>query len=133
MTISQPTRRRDAREHRRAFPLISIVQLSTFCVATVTCVDFKALARAIERVPTTQWYVVVAPIVATAIVGLLTGGMIGLGQIRKWQGFVLCATTGATVSVLLLAAFAAPAPPAQGIAAVLLPLVSTIIVRHRTS
>ena len=132
MSASKTSPKRDAREHRQAFPLISIVQLSTFCVALVTCIDSRTLSQLLDRVPLTEWPIVVAPIVGAGLIGLLIGSVIGLGQIRRWQSVVLCGATGGIVSVLLLAALAAPAKPAQAIAAVLLPLVSTIILRHRS-
>ena len=123
---------RDPVQQDHSYPLISIVQLVTFCVALMTCIDFKSLADAIASPSRLGLLEVMGAITAASTIGFVIGAAIGLGQVRKWRSMLLCGIAGATVSMLILATFAAPGRPAQALAASLLPLVTTIILRFRT-
>lgn len=130
---SQPAARsKEIIRQEQSFPLIAMMQLGTFCVALVTCIDFKELARLMKRVPNTELLTVIAPFVAAGLLGFVIGGAIGLGQIRKGRSFIVCGAAGGLVSLVILGTLAAPAPPTQAIAACLLPLVSTLVLRFRT-
>lgn len=130
---SKPTRQREAVQHEQSFPLISVVQMVTYCVALMTCADFRRLSSSLGRISPQQPWQVIFPVLGALSVGLLIGVLVGLGQIGKWRGTLLCGGAGALVGLLILAVYVAPAPPAQAVAACLLPLVSTIILRARAA
>lgn len=132
MDAPSSTLPRDAMRSEQSFPLISFVQLSTYCVALVTCIDFKKLRGQIDTLPNVDLSQVLALPVASTVLGFLIGASVGLGQIRKWRSFLLCGTVGAVVGPLILSAFAAPAEPLQACFACALPLLSTLILRFRT-
>ncbi len=123
---------RQSARHEQSYPLISIVQLVTYCVALVTCVDFKKLSDVLKSVQTADQLNVVLLVLVAGILGFAIGAAIGLGQLRKWRSMFLCGTTGAMVTMLIVATYAAPARPAQAFAACLLPLVTTLFLRSRT-
>lgn len=131
-TDSTPTPREVVRREQ-SFPLLSIVQLVTYCVALVSCINFKKLGKQIDTVPSVDAAWMVAMPVAAVLLGFLLGASIGLGQIRKWRGFFLCGMVGAMIGLLILATFAAPAEPLQACFACMLPLVSTLVLRYRTA
>jgi hypothetical protein len=126
------TRPRAPVQQDQSYPLISIVQLVTFCVALMTCIDFKSFVAALTSPGRIGLLEVIGAITAVSAIGIVIGAAIGLGQLRRGRSMLLCGIAGATVSLLILATFAAPAPPAQALAASLLPLVTTIILRSRT-
>lgn len=128
---SQPPSR-ELNQSEQSFPLTSIVQLFTYCVALVTCVDFKTCAKRLNDALSSSPENVFAALAGATMVGFVIGAMIGLGQIRKWQSMFLSGTVGTIVGALLLATYTAPARPAQAIAASILPLASTILLRFRT-
>ncbi len=123
---------RDPVQHEQSYPLISIVQLVTFCVALVTCVNFKKLRNVLDDVRSANLFNWVLLVLVACILGFAIGSAIGLGQIRKWRSMFLCGATGAIVTMLIVATYAAPARPAQAFAACLLPLVTTLFLRSRT-
>lgn len=132
MTADHRSPTRDPNQQEQSYPLVSIVQLVTFCVALVTCIDFKKFATVLAGLRHDNLLEVVAAIVAVGLAGFVLGSTVGLGQIRKWRGLLLCGATGASVSMLVLATFTAPASPTQALAASLLPLITTLILRART-
>jgi len=123
---------RTAGRGAHSFPLTSIAQLCTYCVALVTCVDFKVFGNRLEVAMRNSPENVFGAVAVASFIGFAIGAMIGLGQLRRWQGMIYCGTAGAIVAVLLAAAYAAPARPAQAIAAICLPLASTLLLRCRT-
>lgn len=132
MNVSSPTSSRDFARREQSFPLIVFVQLITFSVALVTCIDFKALSGPMRTASRLGWPELLVLIFSFMLLGLLIGASVGLGQIRKWRSLVLCGATGVVIALLMLAAFAAPAQPLQACFACLLPLLSTFVVRVRT-
>ncbi len=133
MTTPPPTPSRDVVRREQSFPLIAVVQLVTFSVALVSCINFEALRRQMDRVVLDDLVGVLTPYVLTSLMGFIIGAAVGLGQVRKWRGFFLGGPVGAVVGLLIVFAFASPAPPLQACFACSLPLLSTIILRFRTS
>jgi len=125
-SLKQTGRRREA-----SYPLISIVQLVTFCISLVVCLDGPKLSEHFSKVKYNPESVL-PPILLSLLFGFLVGATIGLGQIRNWQGMFLCSATGTLVSALIILIYVAPAKPAQAVAAALLPLLTTVAVRIRT-
>lgn len=132
MTEKSTLPARDSTQSEQSFPLISIFQLFTFSVALVICVDFKACAKLLNETLSTSPESVFGVIAVAKSLGFAIGVMIGLGQIRKWQSMMLCGTVGAIVGVIIVAIYSAPAEPAKAIAATVLPLATTIMLRFRT-
>ena len=132
MTDDPPNPKPDLQQREQSYPLVSVVQLVTFCVALMVCVDFQKFTRVLAGLRTDNFWEVVGAVMAAGLAGFLLGAAIGLGQIRKWRGLLLCGAAGAAVSMLILATFAAPAKPTQGLAASLLPLITTLMLRART-
>jgi len=129
--IRQTDENRAALEQEQSFPLTSIFQLMTFCSALVVCIDYGELSEfALRRLSKGlgEFY---GPFLASGLVGLLIGVLLGLGQIHKWRGVLLCGTSGAMVGMLILAIYIAPARPAQAFTASLVPLVTTVLIRCR--
>ena len=128
--LTMPEAPRQSRPHEQSFPLVSMVQLVTLCVAMVMCIDGAQFRKHASRAQTVEVAIVVS--VAGGL-GASVGAAIGLGQIRKWRGMFICGATGFLMGILMAATFTAPARPAQATAACLLPLVTTVILRVRAA
>jgi len=117
-------------QHERSFPLISLIQLFTFFIALLVCIDSSKLNAQLGNLQNELASFLFAVALA-GLLGLLIGASIGLGRVRYWRSMFFCGAIGSVVGVLLLAIYAAPAEPAQAISAALLPLLTTLILRAR--
>jgi len=119
-------------QQERSFPLTSLIQLFTFYIALLVCLDSSKLKVRFTYLQIDSmdlW----ATVLLAGLFGSLIGASVGLGQIRKWRGMLFCGANGSIIGVLILAIYAAPAKPAQAISAALLPLLTTLVLRVRTS
>ena len=118
-------------KHERSFPLISLLQLITFFIALLVCIDGKKL---LVYFSDNQYNLVsfYFSIFAVALIGFLVGFTIGLGHIRRGHSILVCGASGALIGVLFMAIFVAPASIYQSIAAPILPFFTTIVARFRT-
>ena len=98
----------------------------------MACTDFEKLFDVLQNSRTNNLSEDIRLVLATITGGFGIGSIIGLGHIRKWRSLLICGATGTIVGVLIAATIAAPAKPNQVIAAGLLPLLTTLIVRFRT-
>ena len=72
---------------------------------------------------------IVALLLLACLVGILLGVFLGLGEVRRARGVVLCGGTGLVVGILMLIICLAPPSIPRAAVAVALPLVSTIVTR----
>ncbi len=118
-------------ENERSYPLVSIVQLFTSCVALAAYINGIELQRTVFRLQN-QWFDVVFAILLASAVGLLVGVLFGLGQLRRWRSALFCGIVGMAVGIFMLATCVAPARIPQASAACLLPLICVILLRFRS-
>jgi hypothetical protein len=116
----------------RAFPLVALLQLATFCAALAACVDGERLLVLAGEFPANLW-LGIALIVAAVFGGGGLGLVLGLGQLCPGRNAVVGMAVGVTCGAALLAAYAAPAPPGRGLAAAAMLLSTTIAFRVRAA
>lgn len=122
---------RQLRENERSYPLVSIFQLFTSCIALAVCINGIELQRTVFRLQD-QWLDVVFAILLAGAMGLLVGVLFGLGQLRRWRSALFCGIVGMAVGIFVLATCVAPARIPQASAACLLPLITIILLRFRS-
>ena len=119
-------------QREQSFPLISLIQLFTFFVALLVCIDASQLWERFTNMEIDATSLSISVVLA-GMFGSLIGTSIGLSQIRNWRSMFFCGVIGSVFGIIILAIYAAPARPNQAIAAALLPLFTTLIIRVRAS
>lgn len=132
MKIPILTPEKRSKQHERSFSLIVLIQLFSFCIALVVCIDGKKLKQgwmqANFEVSTLVWGVLIL-----CLLGLCSGLWVGLGQIRYFRSVLICSITGTLLWMFVLAIYIAPANPMAACAAIALPLLTTLAIRARTA
>lgn len=115
----------------RSFPLIALVQLATYLAAIAACIDGPGLLKALTYAATEPLIAASAVLAAACAVGLI-GVVIGASQLNINRSALVGGAMGALCGVLIVAAYAAPAPIERSAAAAML-LLTTIALRIRAA
>lgn len=117
-----------AAETERSYPLVALMQLGAVLGAIVVCIDGPKLWKLFERIDDEPW--LAAALVATAMSSLgVIGLTVGLGQRRRLRSALLGFAVGATLGLVMLAIFAAPASIERCASGIAMVLISTILLR----
>lgn len=112
-----------------SFPLIALLQLASFTAVLVACVDGQELRQVI----TSQNYVAVGTAVLVSVfIGFIVV-ILGFGWSRLGRSALVAAMIGGLHGPAFLAAYAAPAPFNRAFAAIAVLVLSTVVLRVRSS
>ena len=112
-----------------SFPLIALLQLASFTAVLVACVDGQKLRQVIAS----QNYVAVGTAVLVSVfIGFIVV-ILGFGWSRLGRSALVAAMIGGLHGPAFLAASAAPAPFNRAFAAIAVLVLSTVVLRVRSS
>jgi hypothetical protein len=112
-----------------SFPLIALLQLASFTAVLVACVDGQELRQVIAS----QDYGVLGIAVLTSVVIGFVTVIFGFGWSRLGRSALVAAAIGGLHGPAVLAAYAAPAPFNRAFAAIAVLVLSTVVLRVRSS
>lgn len=131
-STSEKTAEKRGKQHERSFSLIVLIQLFSFCIALVVCIDGKKLSQQWQQanleITTLAWAAIVI-----WVLGIASGLWIGLGQIRYHRSILICSIAGIILWLFVLACYVAPAKPAAACAAIALPFLTTLAIRAQAA
>ncbi len=116
----------------RSFPLIALVQLATYLAAIAACIDGAALYKRLDQAGAEPLIAASMILGAACTVGLI-GVVIGASQLQMNRSALVGGAVGALYGVMILAAYAAPAPLERSAAAAAMLLLTTIAFRIRAA
>jgi hypothetical protein len=112
-----------------SFPLIALLQLASFTTVLVACID----GRDLRQVIASQSYEVLGIAVLASIVIGFAVVLFGFGWSRLGRSALVAAAIGGLHGPAVLAAYAAPAPFLRAFAAIGVLVLSTVVLRVRSS
>ncbi len=112
-----------------SFPLIALLQLASFTAVLVACVDGQELRQVIAS----QNYVAVGTAVLVSVLIGFIVVILGFGWSRLGRSALVAAMIGGLHGPAFLAAYAAPAPFHRAFAAIAVLVLSTVVLRVRSS
>jgi hypothetical protein len=112
-----------------SFPLIALLQLASFTAVLVACVDGQELRQVIAS----QDPVALGTAVMVSMVLGFVGVIVGFGWSRLGRSALVAAAIGGLHGPAFLAVYAAPAPFNRAFAAIAVLVLSTVVLRVRSS
>ena len=112
-----------------SFPLIALLQLASFTAVLVACVDGQELRRVIAS---QDYSVGGIAVLASVLLGSVTV-IFGFGWSRLGRSALVAGAIGGLHGPAFLAAYAAPAPFNRAFAAIAVLVLSTVVLRVRSS
>jgi hypothetical protein len=112
-----------------SFPLIALLQLASFTAVLVACIDGRELR---QEIASANYIVVGTAALVSSFLGFIAV-ILGFGWSRLGRTALVAAVIGSLHGPAFLAAYAAPAPFIRAFPAIAVLVLSTILLRVRSS